>query len=93
MLKAGFGTLTYRGVWNIYDLQLVNHALAHAPQGGLRIADHDGDGYYGNIFNASFLTNQDGKYKGTPYRSFSGGNFIGGYSDHYPTYIVLVDNQ
>lgn len=93
MLKAGFGTLTYRGVWNIYDLQLVNHALAHAPQGGLQIADHDGDGFYGNIFKRPFLTNQDGKYKGTPYRSFSGGNFIGGYSDHYPTYIILDRNN
>lgn len=93
LLKAGFGTLSYRGVWNIYDLQLVNHALVHAPQGGLRIIDHDGDGYYGNIFKKPFLTNQDGKYKGTPYRSFAGGNFIGGYSDHYPTYIVLGENQ
>lgn len=93
MLKAGYGTLSYRGVWNIYDLQLINHALAHAPQGGLRIVDKDGDGYYGNIFKKPFLTNQDGKYKGTPFRTFSGGNFIGGYSDHYPTYIVLSENQ
>lgn len=89
MLKSGFGTLSYQGVWNIYDLQLVNHALAHAPQGGLQIVDHDGDGFYGNVFKKPFLTNQSGKYKGTPFRTFSGGNFIGGYSDHYPTYIIL----
>lgn len=89
MLKAGFGSQEYRGVWNIYDLQLVNHALSYAPEGGLRILDHDGDGYYGNIFKRPFLTNPKGKYKGTPLRTFSGGKFAGGYSDHYPTYIVI----
>lgn len=36
-----------------------------------------------------FLTRQTGRYKGTPFRSFSGGEFINGYSDHYPTYIII----
>lgn len=89
MLKSGFGSQTYRDVWNIYDLQLVNHALAHAPEGGFRIIDHDGDGYFGNIFKKPFLTNPEGRYKGTPLRTFSNGEFVNGYSDHYPTYIVI----
>lgn len=89
MLKEGSGTLSYRGVWNIYDMQLVNHALAHAPEGGLKIKSHGDKGYHGHVFNKPFLTNQDGRYKGTPYRSFAGGSFIGGYSDHYPSYIVI----
>ena len=88
LLKNGFGTLSYRGLWSIYDLQLVNHALAFAPDGGLKILA-DRKGYYGNVYKKGFLTNKRGKYKGTPYRTFSGGNFIGGYSDHYPTYIVI----
>ena len=29
------------------------------------------------------------RLKGTPFRTFSGGAFVGGYSDHYPTYIVV----
>ena len=33
MLKAGFGSLAYQGVWSIYDLLLVNNALAN-PQPG-----------------------------------------------------------
>ena len=88
LLKNGFGTLSYRGLWSIYDLQLVNHALAFAPDGGLKILA-DRKGYYGNVYKKGFLTNKRGKYKGTPYRTFSGGNFIGGYSDHYPTYIII----
>ena len=90
MLKAGYGSLAYRGEWNIYDIEQVNYNLAVAPQGGLRIRKIVKNKYYGRIFNPPFLTNQSGQYKGTPFRTFSGGAFIGGYSDHYPTYIVLT---
>lgn len=90
MLKAGYGSLAYRGEWNIYDIEQVNYNLAKAPNGGLRIRKIVKNKYYGRIFNAPFLTNQSGQYKGTPFRTFSGGAFINGYSDHYPTYIILT---
>ena len=35
------------------------------------------------------MTQQEGQYKGQPFRTFSNGAFINGYSDHYPTYIVV----
>ena len=90
MLKAGFGSLAYQGVWSIYDLLLVNNALAHPQQGTFGLRQLHKKGYYGRIFNPKFLTNQSGQYKGTPFRTFSNGAFIGGYSDHYPTYIVIT---
>ena len=90
MLKAGFGSLAYQGVWSIYDLLLVNNALANAPEGTFAIRQLHKKGYYGRIYNPAFLTNQKGQYKGTPFRTFSNGAFIGGYSDHYPTYIVIT---
>ena len=88
MLKAGFGSLCYQSVWCIYDQQLVNYNLAHAPEGTLQI-QKVGNGYYGYIFKRPFMTTPKGQYKGYPYRTFSGGAFIGGYSDHYPTFIVI----
>ena len=90
MLKAGFGSLAYQGVWSIYDLLLVNNALVHPQEGTFGLRQLHKKGYYGRIFNAKFLTNQAGQYKGTPYRTFSNGAVIGGYSDHYPTYIVIT---
>ena len=90
MLKAGFGSLAYQGVWSIYDLLLVNNALIHPQEGTFGLRQLHKKGYYGRIFNAKFLTNQSGQYKGTPFRTFSNGAFIGGYSDHYPTYIVIT---
>lgn len=89
MLKAGFGSLCYQGTWSIYDQELVNYNLANAPEGTLRIQPIGRNGYYGYIFKRPFMTTQKGKYKGYPYRTFSGGAFIGGYSDHYPTFIVV----
>ncbi len=90
LLKDGHGSLAYRGVWSIYDLLLVNDALVHAPEGTLKISALGKKKYYGHIFRKPFMTNQSGQYKDTPYRTFSGGAFIGGYSDHYPTYIVIT---
>ncbi len=89
MLKDGYGSLAYRGVWSIYDLLLVNNSLANAPDGCLRILPLGKKGYHGHIFKAKFMTNQKGQYKDTPLRTFSNGAFIGGYSDHYPTFIVI----
>ena len=90
MLKAGYSSLYYRGESNIYDCILVNYDLAHAPEGTYQIQPFLKRKYYGRIFNKPFLTNQSGQYKGTPFRTFSNGAFVGGYSDHYPTYIVIA---
>lgn len=92
MLKAGYGSLCYQGVWSIYDLELVNYNLAHAPDGGLKIqpvTKNHGKEYYGVVFKRPWMTTQKGQYKGYPFRTFSNGAFVGGYSDHYPTYIVI----
>jgi len=92
MLKAGYGSLAYRGEWNIYDCILVNYALAHPDKGTFQIMPiikKKKHKYYGRIFSKPFMTNQSGQYKDTPFRTFSNGAFIGGYSDHYPTYIVI----
>ena len=89
MLKDGYGSLAYCGEWNIYDIINVNYNLAAAPDGGLQIKKIVKNKYYGRVFKKPFMTQQSGQYKGTPFRSFSSGTFIGGYSDHYPTYIVI----
>lgn len=88
MYKAGYGSLAYRGEWNIYDLILVNQNLISGD--GLKIRSLGKKGYYGRVFKKPFLTTQKGQYKGYPFRTFSNGAFVGGYSDHYPTYIVIA---
>ncbi len=89
MLDNGYSTLYYRGERNIYDCILVNDNLAHAAEGTFQIQRITKRKYYGRVFVKPFMTNQSGQYKGTPFRTFSNGAFVGGYSDHYPTYIVI----
>ena len=89
MIKAGYSSLYYRGEGNIFDIVMVNKALASAPAGTFQIQPIVKDKFYGRVFNKPYMTNQTGQYKGTPFRTFSNGAFVAGYSDHYPTYIVI----
>ncbi len=89
MIKAGFGSLAYQGVWSIFDIIMVNSNLANAPKGTFEIQPIVKKKFYGRVFQKPFMTQQEGQYKGTPKRTMSNGAFINGYSDHYPTYIVI----
>ncbi|MBR1886841.1 MAG: endonuclease/exonuclease/phosphatase family protein [Bacteroidales bacterium] len=89
MLKAGYSSLYYRGAGNIFDIVMVNKALADAEDDTFEIQPILKKKFYGRIFSKPYMTNQSGQYKGTPFRTFSNGAFVNGYSDHYPTYIVI----
>ena len=95
MLKDGYSSLFYQGGGNIYDIIVVNSHLVNAPKGSLSIrplVKNRRKQYYGRIFHKPFMTEQEGQYAGQPLRTFSGGDFKCGYSDHYPTFI-LVSNK
>ena len=89
MIKAGYGSLAYQGVWCIFDIIMVNSNLVNAPKGTYSIQPLVKKKFYGRVFQQPFMTQQEGQYKGTPKRTSSNGAFINGYSDHYPTYIVI----
>ncbi len=83
MHKNGLGTLAYRDGWNLFDQMIVSTELAKKDYSSYRL-------YKTGIFNKSYLANPRGRYKGYPYRSFAGGGFTGGYSDHFPVYVYLI---
>ncbi len=90
MLMAGFGTLAYGGEWNIFDNIVVSENLVNAEDDELKLQKSIYDSqYYGNIFKPSYLIQQESKFKGYPYRSFGGGSWLGGYSDHLPVFINI----
>lgn len=88
--KQGYGTLAYRDVWNLFDNIVVSSNLITEEQNHLHALLDPSTKAYGRIFNASFLTQKTGQYKGYPFRTFSFGQFQNGYSDHYPVYMYLV---
>ncbi|MEO6347751.1 MAG: endonuclease [Aquaticitalea sp.] len=42
-----------------------------------------------DIFDEKFLTQNDGKFKGQPFRTYLGKKYKGGFSDHFPVYIQI----
>ena len=67
---------------------LVNDNLALADS-GLQLIPIVKKKYFGRVFKKDFMVTQEGQYKGYPFRTFSNGAFVGGFSDHFPTYIVI----
>ena len=79
----GIGSLCYQGKWNLFDQIIVSHSLLGNDYSSLKY-------YKAEVFNRDFLIQKTGRYKGYPFRTFSGGHFQNGFSDHFPTYIYLV---
>ncbi|NQX98299.1 MAG: endonuclease/exonuclease/phosphatase family protein [Flavobacteriales bacterium] len=81
--KKGIGTLAYRDVWNLFDQILVSESLLGKDYSSFKL-------YKSKIFSKAYLKNSIGRYKGYPYRSFAGGTYVAGYSDHFPVYMFLI---
>lgn len=82
-IDKGIGTLGYRGNWNLFDQIMISQNLLGKDRRTLKY-------WRAEVFNKPFLTNEYGQYKGYPKRTYAGGVFINGYSDHFPTLIYLV---
>lgn len=85
MYKNGFNTLTYKSDIFLFDQIYFTENYISSTKNY-----KEWRFYKAGIFNPSYMTLQQGKYKGSPKRSFSGGTYIGGYSDHYPVYCYLI---
>lgn len=83
MQKQGIGSSAYRDTWNLFDQIIMSSPLLSSDLSSYRY-------YKAGVFNPDYLTSSHGQYKGYPYRSFSGGGFSGGYSDHFPVFVYLV---
>lgn len=82
LYKEGLGTLAYNDAWNLFDQILISSSWLDKKQAGFFFKEE-------RIFKKEFMIEQNGRYKGYPLRTYSAGKYLGGYSDHFPTYIVL----
>lgn len=79
----GIGSLAYRDSWNLFDQIIVSRALTGEDYSSYKL-------YQAKVYNEKFLKQQEGRFKGYPWRTYSYGAYIGGYSDHFPVYIYLL---
>jgi hypothetical protein len=84
--KKGIGTLAYNDGWNLFDQMIMTPAL-------VKCNFRDYQFYVSRIFNKPFLAEDYGKFKGYPLRTFAGGAYRGGYSDHFPVFSVFLKEK
>ncbi len=82
--EKGLGTHNYKGEWSVLDHIIVSNSLLNSETGFV-VKNKEA-----HIFSAGWITyeSKDG-YK-SPNRTYGGLNYYGGYSDHYPVYVVLT---
>lgn len=90
LYKEGVGTLAYRDVWNLFDIMVVNGNLVGNDYESFKIYKDPKTKNSAFVFNKEFLLQSDGPFKNYPYRTIVGGEYQGGYSDHFPVYLYLV---
>lgn len=82
MFRDGRGSLCYRDKWNLFDMIIVSQGLVNGNKSGYKFSNAE-------VFDKEIVREQEGKYKGYPLRTFAGGKYLNGYSDHFPSYIIL----
>jgi predicted extracellular nuclease len=83
LYRKGFGTLAYQDAWGLFDQIIISYPWLRKDQAGFYF-------YQQQIFNREYLVENKGRYKGYPMRTWDGNTYRGGYSDHFPTYLVML---
>ncbi len=75
--KKVLGTLKYQNQWSFFDQIIISKNVRYQQNSF-------------TVYHPQWLFMEDAIYGGnTLYRSFKSGEFLGGYSDHFPVYIYL----
>lgn len=85
--KKGFGTLYYRGAWNLFDQIIISQSMMK----------QNSDSFYYipmsfRVFATDYMRQTEGEYKGAPHRTYVRGVYKNGYSDHFPSLIFIGKN-
>jgi hypothetical protein len=83
LFRKGIGSLYYRDGVNLFDQIIITPSLLGTDYSTYKL-------HHARVFNSSFLLQKDGQYKDYPLRSFVGTVWQGGFSDHFPVYVVIV---
>lgn len=82
-LDDGIGTLAYKSSWNLFDQIIVSGNLVDPK------ADTNWSFWRAQVWNLDFLKDTEGSRQGYPLRTYASGSYLHGYSDHFPTEILL----
>lgn len=83
LYKRGIGTLAYQDAWGLFDQIVISHAWLDKSQSGFFY-------HQPHVFRKEYMVENQGRFKGYPMRTWDGSSYRGGYSDHFPTFLVLL---
>jgi hypothetical protein len=81
--RRGIGTNAWRDAWSLFDQILFTPAVLDDDYSDFSFLRAE-------VFNRPFLRQPSGRFQGYPFRSFGGGVYLGGYSDHFPVCVYLI---
>ena len=76
------GSVLHDRKWNLFDQILISINF-------FKSSENQFEFFKANIFDEEFLKQFRGKYKGSPFRTYVGKKYAGGYSDHFPVYAIF----
>lgn len=76
------GTTIHNRKWNLFDQIIISINFFKSAENQFEFLKAD-------IFDADFLKTFRGRYKGAPFRTYTGRKYTGGYSDHFPVYAIF----
>ncbi|MBD8084373.1 endonuclease/exonuclease/phosphatase family protein [Chryseobacterium caseinilyticum] len=83
LYKKGVASLAYQDAPNLFDQIIVSQNVVSKE------VTKEYSVYKTEVFAPPYLVNKEGNYRGYPFRSWNGDQFTGGYSDHFPAFVVL----
>lgn len=83
LFRQGTGSLAYRDRWNLFDQMLFSMSL-------IKPSPNTYGFWKARVYQPSYLKTREGRYRGYPLRTYAGGRYQGGYSDHFPVYAYLI---
>ncbi len=83
--RKGLGTTAYQDAWSLFDQIILSEKLTN-DQKGFHF-------YKAGIHNPAYMTQKTGNFKGYPMRTYANGVYVGGYSDHFPVYVLVIKEK
>lgn len=85
LYKKGIGSLMYRDEWYLFDQIIMSKAMVRDSKYKYRYVPKSA-----KVYAPELLKQREGRYKGYPFRTFGGRNYLGGFSDHFPVYVHIA---
>jgi len=80
--KMGDGSYSYQQNWNQLDQIMIKGCFQNANK-------YQPVGATAAVYRPHWIQSTHERYFGEPYKTFAGKNYLGGFSDHFPIYMIF----